>query len=256
MAADVENTTVITAGMDATDYVTAAGQMVDANAALAASGEAVVAAGGTITISQTKTTRAIIDGGAAYDRLKRSLDPAYASAQQYAKATDTITAAVNLHGVSQTEANAMMALAATRYNSASLAGDKFTLSSRQTEFIMHEMAFIEVEIGFPLALAGPGSQPASQTIALLVDTGARSTHVAKAVADALSLPIVGERPLRSSTGSVVVDIYLGDLRFRSINISYSGMRLPEFPNPSGHYQGVLGMDILNTGTLYLDGIRA
>ena len=45
MAAEVENTTVITAGMDATDYVTAAGQMVDANTALAASGEAVVAAG-------------------------------------------------------------------------------------------------------------------------------------------------------------------------------------------------------------------
>ena len=65
MVADVENTTVITAGMDATDYVTAAGQMVDANTALAASGEAVVAAGDTVTISQTKTTRAIIDGGAA-----------------------------------------------------------------------------------------------------------------------------------------------------------------------------------------------
>ena len=155
MVADVENTTVITAGMDATDYVTAAGQMVDANAALAASGEAVVAAGDTVTISQTKTTRAIIDGGAAYDRLKRSLDPAYASAQQYAKATDTITAAVNLHGVSQTEANAMMALAATRYNSASLAGDKFTLSSRQTEFIMHEMALTSAGAFAALAAGAP-----------------------------------------------------------------------------------------------------
>ena len=156
MSGTVENLTVIRPGMVATDYVTAAGQIVAANAGMAASGASVVDAGDQITTSQSRTTRALIDGGAAYDRLRKSLDPTYASAEKFAKATDTITSAVDLHGVSQTEANTLMGLAATRYGQATDASDKLTLSHRQQEFVLHSLttttvgAFAAIASGAPI----------------------------------------------------------------------------------------------------------
>ena len=85
MAADVENTTVITAGMDATDYVTAAGQMVDANTALAAPAKP-WSPPVTRLRSRRPRPRGRSSTAARPMTLKSRLDPAYASAQQFAKA--------------------------------------------------------------------------------------------------------------------------------------------------------------------------
>lgn len=50
-----------------------------------------------------------------------------------------------------------------------------------------------------------------------------------------------------------VDQYLGDLAIPGTNMARAGLLLPNFPNPTGNYSGVLGRN--NHGILHIDGIK-
>jgi hypothetical protein len=102
---------------------------------------------------------------------------------------------------------------------------------------------IDVEIGYPISLLRPGDQPKSMTVPLMIDTGARRTHIARQVADTLALMVYSQATIHFGTTSVVVDQYLGDLRFPTIGIAYSGRLFPNLPNPTRHFLGVLGRDM-------------
>jgi hypothetical protein len=114
---------------------------------------------------------------------------------------------------------------------------------------------LDVEIGYPVGLPRPGDTPKVAMVPLLVDTGTRRTHIAKHVADSLSLMEYSQSPINFGSNSMLVDVYFGDLRFPSMNISYSGRLFPNFPNPTNDYVGVLGRDILELGSSYFDGIK-
>ncbi len=52
----------------------------------------------------------------------------------------------------------------------------------------------------------------------------------------------------------MVDVFIGDLTFPGmIGVSFSDLQLPELPNPSPTYTGVLGRDVMDQGALRLDG---
>ena len=118
-----------------------------------------------------------------------------------------------------------------------------------------ETPLIDVEIGYPTGLTAPGLSAVSLMVPLLIDTAARFTHIAKDVADALSLIVIGSARVSGSTANAIVETYLADLRFPSTTAAWSSLELRQFPNPGPRYRGVLGMDILRRGTLYVDGPR-
>ena len=70
MPLTAEQITVIRSSLDPSGYRAGAEQIVAANQKLAASGETVVQ-------TQTRTTRALVDNGGAFERLKRQIDPAH-----------------------------------------------------------------------------------------------------------------------------------------------------------------------------------
>jgi hypothetical protein len=112
---------------------------------------------------------------------------------------------------------------------------------------------IEIEIGFPVSELPPGQPGTSQRVTLMVDTGARTTYVSKAVADALNLPVRGQRRIISSTNQTLVESYQADLWFPGTQILFCDLLVFEFMQPTNHYVGVLGRDITNTGVVHLDG---
>jgi predicted aspartyl protease len=114
---------------------------------------------------------------------------------------------------------------------------------------------IEVIISHPVSFLRPGDPIPSMPVLLLVDTGAKSTFIDKRVAMALSLPSRTTTHLHTGTGAAEVNVYIGDLAFPAMSISWSDFRLPELPNSLRYCSGVLGRDVLNAGTLYYDGIN-
>jgi hypothetical protein len=87
----------------------------------------------------------------------------------------------------------------------------------------------------------------------MIDTGARRTHIGRPLLIALGLPVVARRPLISSNGTTTVEVFAGDITVSGTGTSFSGMEIPELPVTSAHHQGVLGRDILDQGTLTIDG---
>ena len=118
-----------------------------------------------------------------------------------------------------------------------------------------ETPLLDVEIGYPKGLTAPGSPVASLVLPLLIDTGARFTHIAKDVADTLSLIVIGNARVSGGTANAIVETYLADVRFPATAAAWSGLEPRQFPNPSPRYRGVLGMDIISKGTLCVDGPR-
>jgi predicted aspartyl protease len=93
------------------------------------------------------------------------------------------------------------------------------------------------------------------TVILLVDTGASRTMIDQSIADALSLDLVGQRPLHTVANIVNTNVYVGDSGFPNTAWSHAGMQLPIIPKRPIHAFGVLGRDILNQGKLEYDGIN-
>ena len=113
---------------------------------------------------------------------------------------------------------------------------------------------VRIEIAFPVSLHQPGAAATAPAgVNVLIDTGARRTHIARPVLNALGLPIVAKRPLISSTGTSTVDVFVGDIAIPGSGASFSSMEVPELPNASERFQDVLGRDILDQGTLTVDG---
>jgi hypothetical protein len=112
-----------------------------------------------------------------------------------------------------------------------------------------------VEIGYPVRLSSPGSSPLSMMVPLLIDTGARRTHISQQVSDQLSLMPYSRTKIHFGSQSIEVEQYLGDFRIPGTSVAHSGMLFPDFPNPTRDYQGVLGRNILDHGILHIDGIN-
>jgi Transglycosylase SLT domain len=108
MALTAEQVTVIRSSLDASGYVAGARQVASANENMAASGEPVVQA-------SARVTRSLVDGGSAFDRLRRSVDPAYQAAMKFAQAQETVTRAVQNGRATQEDANRVIDLAAVKY---------------------------------------------------------------------------------------------------------------------------------------------
>lgn len=104
----------------------------------------------------------------------------------------------------------------------------------------------------------PGSPTQVTTFPALIDTGADSTCISPAVAQAVGLRPIGKRPMTSATHSVPVNVYLLDLLlpFGATSLVVPGKQVMEFAQPGGGpFQVLIGRDIICQGvfTMSFDG---
>ena len=103
--------------------------------------------------------------------------------------------------------------------------------------------------------------PTIHWVRALADTGCTHTAIHTSVATTAGLGIIGKVPLTSSTQSVAVNLYFGDLFIRvplsnggSYDWRFSGRQFTEMLQPHAHFEGLLGMDIFSFGTLHVNGL--
>lgn len=112
----------------------------------------------------------------------------------------------------------------------------------------------------------PGQVPPGQvkSFPALIDTGASSTCISAAVAQAVGLQPIGMRPMASATQSVPVNVYLGTLivPFGPTSFLIGPMQLMEFnpvavlqpgegASPASPFEILLGRDVLCRGAFAL-----
>jgi hypothetical protein len=106
-----------------------------------------------------------------------------------------------------------------------------------------------------IPVAAPAAKQTITTFSALIDTGADTTCITQAVADAIGLKPVGKIPMTSSTHTTDVDAFLGDIAIPvGGNQVYHmpGVMLMKFqPNPNATFQVLLGRDVICKGTLTL-----
>ena len=119
---------------------------------------------------------------------------------------------------------------------------------------------LEIGISSPLSLATHGAPPPQiHWFKALADTGCSHTSIHSDVAAKAGLTVISKALVKSTTHSVAVDVYLGDLFLRVT----MGTRVFEFPfrdrsfaqllNASPSFDALLGMDIFSYGTLVING---
>src|SRR6266542_1862626 len=111
---------------------------------------------------------------------------------------------------------------------------------------------VNVGVTTPGAFAPGKAAPGVNTFPALIDTGASTTCISLAVAQATGLQAIGLRPMISATHSVPVSVYLADLvmPFGGAGFVVRGIQLMEFtPHASTPFQILLGRDILCEGSL-------
>ena len=114
---------------------------------------------------------------------------------------------------------------------------------------------ISVEICYPVSLCRPGETPATITANMLIDTGARRTHISKSISTQLSLDKVSKVNIQFGSQSAVVDVFIADIKIPGTGLVWRDRLFPELPNPTQNYSGVLGRDILDLGVLQIDGVK-
>lgn len=118
---------------------------------------------------------------------------------------------------------------------------------------------LDTEVGFPASAKQPASgTPPRQTVKFLIDTGASTTSISPDTAVKLGLPILGLKPVRSTTQSVTVNEYLADLFIPLGNppIPLRDWRLLEFATGGswgGSIGGLLGRDFLQHAIFHVNG---
>lgn len=118
---------------------------------------------------------------------------------------------------------------------------------------------VDIVVFYPASMLPAGADPtkrAQVTVPMIVDTGADITSLATSVAIALGLPVLGQRPVRSTTHQQPANIYLGDFMLTAPGISpatISDVRYLDFPQGQGAVQGLLGRDILAGSLIQVNG---
>lgn len=164
---DVEQTTVIRAGLDPSQFVAGSDQLATS---VEDAGARIIAANDQVTQSITKVTLSQVDSGKGFERLSAQLDPSIAALQRYQTATDKLNgymAAGRIQatatGSAQDEYNRLLDLARARYQSVTQAAGEFGQatekvgqSSRATTMLLREVTrgYVEMSAGMsPLAIA-------------------------------------------------------------------------------------------------------
>lgn len=119
---------------------------------------------------------------------------------------------------------------------------------------------IEIGISQPRSLLAQGSAPPQIAwIKAIADTGCTHTSIHSSVAAGCGLAIVGKLPVSSTMQTTPVNLYHGDVFIRfPVAGTFFEWRFPdvgllELLLPSPQFQALLGMDILNRGTMYING---
>jgi hypothetical protein len=115
-----------------------------------------------------------------------------------------------------------------------------------------------IPAGTIAAGAPPGGGQIS-TFPALIDTGASTTCISAAVAQAVGLSPIGMHPMVSANQSAPANVYLVDLvlQYGPSGIIMAGMQVMEFLSPPAPspFEMLVGRDILSRGifTLSFDG---
>ncbi len=153
MALTAEQLTVVRSSLDPSGFVQGMQTMQQASKDAT---DSIVGDGDRVVQSTDKVTRAVVDSGSSYERVKRSLDPAYASAVAYGKTQDTITRAVQNGRATQDDANRLLDLATVKYGTLGAATEHHGTSTRATTMLVREAtrSFAEMAAGMnPLEIA-------------------------------------------------------------------------------------------------------
>ena len=153
MALTAEQLTVVRSSLDPSGFVQGMQTMQQASKDAT---DSIVGDSDRVVQSTGKVTRAVVDSGSSYERVKRSLDPAYASAVAYGKTQDTITRAVQNGRATQDDANRLLDLATVKYGTLGAATEHHGTSTRATTMLVREAtrSFAEMAAGMnPLEIA-------------------------------------------------------------------------------------------------------
>lgn len=120
---------------------------------------------------------------------------------------------------------------------------------------------LELGIAAPSSLASAGSAPPPITwFKALADTGCSHTSIHTSVAAACGLQVLGKSGVTTPAGNVAVNIYHGDLFFRSLiswqspfEWKFADHGFCEMVHKNPAFDILLGMDILNQGLFVTNG---
>ena len=124
-----------------------------------------------------------------------------------------------------------------------------------------------IHVGFSQAGALSGTQGTGVANKFLIDTGASATAISPGIAQRVGLRSVGKQPVWVPAGLASLNFYLVDLLvifgdpssgWPPGNIpTFAVQNLPviEYLGDTRHYEGLLGRDILDRGTLKVYGLR-
>ncbi|MGE4043593.1 MAG: phage tail length tape measure family protein [Acetobacteraceae bacterium] len=166
MPLSAEQITVIRSSLDPSGYKAGAEQIVAANQKLAASGETVVQ-------TQTRTTRALVDNGSAFERLKRQIDPTYAATQQFARTQEVLARSVETGRATQEEANRLMLLAQQRFDGAGISARGMAGAADKASLAMRSLGIQSFDVFSQLSSGAP-------VMTIFIQQGAQVAQVAAA----------------------------------------------------------------------------
>jgi len=111
---------------------------------------------------------------------------------------------------------------------------------------------VYVEVSYPSSAAPLHTGPiVPMKVKMLIDTGAQGTHVSTEIGHGLLVSDPGTESRLDGKVNAILG-YIGDLHFPDFDITKPGWRLLEYRNKHGHYDGVIGRDILNQGRFCLE----
>lgn len=161
MANGAEQITLISAGLDASNYEAGARKIEAANQRIAASGRQMENAG-------ERTTSRITTSARQYDKLVQSLDASARAAAQYAAAEDKINRATTAGHASLAEKNRLLGLARERYLGIAPAAEQATgaikLQGYQVQNLAAQFTDLAVQIGSGGGLFRPLLQQTPQAV--------------------------------------------------------------------------------------------
>jgi hypothetical protein len=122
---------------------------------------------------------------------------------------------------------------------------------------------LEIGISLPLSLNPAGAQtPPILWILAIADTGCSHTSIHSSIATKCGLTVLGKGGATTPAGNVAVNLYHGDLLFRSLvgrpstfEWRFADRTFVEMLNPNPAFDALLGMDILNEGTFICSGLH-
>lgn len=119
---------------------------------------------------------------------------------------------------------------------------------------------LEIGISTPQSLAPVGTIPTINWIKAIADTGCTSTSIFSGAATKAGLQIVSKGMVNSTTHSVPVNIYYGDLILRysygskPFEFRFFDRSFLELVRPDPNFEALLGMDILSIGSYHINGL--